>query len=574
MLKFAVWFFGILFFSCPVYAENFIAKVNRNPVPLGETFVLTLQYDGNPGQAEPDLSPLNKDFTVYSVGREQQHSNINGKTSRIYRWNVVMSPKVSGSAHIPSISFRNLSSRPITVKVASDAGTGNVPRFSIGREVNTQKPLVQEQMIYTLVLKTTEEIQGSLPQFADGGNDWIVKQLDEPTVASEIENGLEVRKIEIRYAMFPQKSGKLSVPELRFNGYYIDKSKRRSDPFGSAFNAFMDDSFISGFGATPGLSRINLAAQPLEVDVQPIPAVNNGYWWLPSSQVEISSDWEKSVPSFKAGEAVNRKITLTAAGVADSQLPKLAFKEVDGLKQYPEKPEVSSIATEDGIVSSMVVNVVYIPERGGAMTVPEVVVPWYNVKTQQMEKAVLPAVQIQVEGSTSAAVSPVEKKQNIAENATVVDNADIVPIDKPLPLKVIAAFVTLAFAAGLGIGWLVLRSRCMANIQPTSETAQEELPQKNIKSAFRSGDLKDIRNQILIWARNIYPDAVILNLDDVSELFGSSQLSSALKQLGSALYSGKKDAFDSHRLEEIILSLSAAKKSSKEDAPLLPKLYK
>lgn len=571
MLRFAVYFLGVFLLSFPASAESFIAKVNRNPVPFGETFVLTLQYDGNPGQAEPDLAPLNKDFTIYSVGREQQRRSINGQTSYIYRWNVAMAPKVQGTAVIPAISFRNLSSRPIKIKVAADAAGS--PRFSIGRDVSTRTPLVQEQMIYTLVLKTTEEIQGSMPQFADGGNDWIVKQLDEPTVVSEIDNGIEVRKIEIRYAMFPQKSGKLTVPELRFNGYYIDKNNLRSDPFGGVFNAFMDDSFIAGFGATPGMKRINLAAQPLEVDVRPIPAVNNGYWWLPSSRVEIRSDWEDDMPSFKAGEAVNRKITLSAAGVADSQLPKLVFKEVEGLKQYPEKPEFSSIATEEGVISSMVVNVVYIPERGGILNVPEITVPWYNTKTKQMEKAVLPAVKIQVEGGAPvAAVPAVETKQAVSENVLPEAETSVNTARQTLPLKAIIAFIALAFAAGLGIGWLVLRSRCLFDIP--QQPKKEVIPQNNIKTVLRSGNLKEIRNQILVWARKIYPDTVILNLDDVSEVFGDPELSRLLEQLGSALYSGKKDAVDLHKLEEIMDAASAAKKSSKENDSLLPKLYK
>lgn len=578
MLKFAVWFLGALFLSFPASAESFIAKVNRNPVPLGETFVLTLQYDGNPGTNEPDLAPLNKDFTVYSVSREQQRHSINGQTSHIYRWNVAMAPKVPGTAVIPAITFRSLSSHPIKIKVADEASGSGVPRFSIGRFVSEPSPLVQEQMIYTLVIKTTEEIQGSMPQFADGGSDWIVKQLDEPTVTSEIENGIEVRKIEIRYAMFPQKSGRLTVPELRFSGYYIDKNKLRGDPFGGMFNAFMDDGFASGFGVTPGMSRVNLAAQPLEVNVRPIPEVNNGFWWLPSARIEIGSDWDKAMPVFKAGEAVNRKITLSAAGVADTQLPKLSFGEIPGVRQYPEKPQISSVATENGIVSSMEMNVVYIPEHGGRITFPEIAVPWYNVKTQKMEKAVLPSVTVSVEGAAAPRSAPAEPQKALpsVENSAAAA-ADKTPVEKAgsLPLKAAAAFAALAFAAGLGIGWIVLRSRCTAVRQPSVSGAKtEKTSPADIKTALRGGNLKDVRNQVLVWARSLHPEAVVLNLDDVSELFENDELSAVLKQLGQALYSGRKDAFDAARLEKVVTALSASKKDDGKQTPLLPELYK
>ena len=73
-----------LLFSLSAKAESFIAKINRNPVPVGETFVLTLQYEGNPGTSQPELASLEKDFTIFSVGREYKSSTVNGKTSRYY----------------------------------------------------------------------------------------------------------------------------------------------------------------------------------------------------------------------------------------------------------------------------------------------------------------------------------------------------------------------------------------------------------------------------------------------------------------------------------------------------------
>ena len=141
-----------------------------------------------------------------------------------------MSPKKSGDIIIPSIAFKDLSTKPIRLKVANENAQGtNIPKFALGRTISNDKPLFQEQIIYTLVIKTTEQVQGNLPQFVDNGNkDWVVKQLDNPVVTEEIDNGTAVKKIEIKYALFPQKSGKLTVPEMRFNGYYVDENKVRN----------------------------------------------------------------------------------------------------------------------------------------------------------------------------------------------------------------------------------------------------------------------------------------------------------------------------------------------------------
>lgn len=576
MFKNAAIFLTCMMIAFSAQAANFIAKVNRNPVPLGETFVLTLQYDGNPGNSEPDLSPLHKDFTIYSVGRDYQHRSINGVVSNTYQWNVVMAPKVADRAIIPAIMFKDLSSRPIELKIAAETVAGsNTPKFSIGRSITKHNPFVQEQLIYTLVLKTTEEVRGNMPQFPENANtDWVIKQIDNPVVSSEIDNGIETRKIEIRYAMFPQKSGKLQTPELTFNGYYIDKNKLDNRYFSSVFGGFASDVF-GRMGMDQSMQRINLTAKPIEVDVRPIPAINNGDWWLPSTKVEINSDWQDKIPAFKAGEAVNRKITLMAAGVADTQLPKLRFKEQSGLKQYPEKPEYASIAVDNGIISSMTINVVYIPEHGGQMTLPEIVVPWYNITTNQMEKAILPAVKIMVDGKPASETIT----DNFATTPEKAENKDITTSESKnyLSLKFILSIVALAFAAGLGVSWLILRYNNLSSAQISAKTSKDDLQpssKHNLKKALQDGNLKNIRNEILLWARQIYPDETIRNLEDVAHVLDSEELGKQFRQLDSALYSDQSGKVDIPQLSKLMTNLMKKQKAKKSDSPLLPRLYK
>ncbi len=559
-----------LLFSLTARAESFVAKINRNPVPVGETFVLTLQYEGNPGTSQPELASLEKDFTIFSVGREYKSNTINGKTSRYYSWNVVMSPKKNGDIIIPSIAFKDLSTKPIRLKVANENAQGtNIPKFAIGRSISNNTPLVQEQIIYTLVIKTTEQLQGNLPQFADNGNkDWVIKQLDNPVVTEEIDNGIEVKKIEIKYALFPQKSGKMTIPELRFNGYYVDENKVRNG-YADMFNVWFDNSFTGIGGMNPAMSSINLVAQPVNVDVKPIPQVNNGYWWLPSTQVEISSDWDKQLPEFKVGESVNRKIILLAAGVTESQLPKLVFPEVRGIKQYPENPQTESVISEQNIISKMEINVVYIPDEGGRITIPEIVVPWYNVKTKKMEKAILPAMEVNVIGQT---VKPKAKLTQTDNN--VIKNEDkIVPesAETGLPLKAIIGLIALAFALGLGASYVLLKLQ-QSPTEKKEESKKEVQP--DVKKAIKSRDLKNIRDEVILWAKNNNPDDVIRNLDDVADLYNDEELSYCLKQLTAKLYSSQQGEFDFQRLDKVMSALSKKNKGSKDKKSLLPELYK
>ena len=569
MSKFFAVFLFTFFVAFPSYAENFTAKVNRNHVPMGETFILSLQYDGNPGSSEPDLTPLNKDFNIYSVGREYQSSNINGVASHIYQWNVALSPKVKGEAIIPAIAFKNLYSEPIKISI-DDMPNEQNPKVSMSYSINNPSPYIQEQIIYTLTIKTTENLQGSMPQFIDDGNkNRIIKQLSEPSVSSTIENGIESKIITITYALFPQKSGALNIPQMQLNAYFFDKNKHR--PVTSIFNAFFDDNFLNNFGFNTNATKVNMVTEPKTVEVQPIPPENNGNWWLPSNRVEISSDWEEKLPQFNAGEPVNRSITLTAFGVADTQMPKLIFAEVKGLKQYPEKPEITSYATNDGVVSKMSVNVVYIPEFGGEINIPEVKVPWYNLYSGQMENAVLPATNAKVAGNVNKKPQKLFKPaQPDADNQDVQENSFDEPAKNTLSNKVILALIVCSFVLGTALSWLIV----LYNRSKKQTKSEPEKKQKNKDISLREKSLKEIRDTVLQWAQNIFRSEKVLNLDDVDNLFADKDLSAILQRLKKELYSGKKQGFNATELEKVMHRLSSQNKGKKRTSQILPELYK
>ena len=567
MKKFFIGIFLALIMTFPAHAGNFTAKVNRNHVPLGETFVLTLQYDDAPGTSEPDLTPLQKDFNIYSVGRDYQSTIINGQASHAYQWNVVLSPKVENVATIPSISFKNFSSSPIEITVA--AAPEQKQNISMSYDISNSAPYLQEQIIYTLTIKTTENLQGSLPQFIDDGSQsWIIKQISEPKVDTEIDNGIESKIVTIRYALFPQKSGVLNVPQMRLHAYYPDKNQGR--PASSLFSAFFNEDLLNSFGFNNNMKKVDLITIPQTVEVMPIPNENKGYWWLPSEQVTISSDWEKNdMPIFKEGEPTNRTITITATGIIDTQMPKLSFREISGLKQYPEKPEISSYVSPRGVVSQMTINVVYIPEKDGILNIPAITVPWYNLNTRQMDKATLQSVQANIENNPAFNVA--------SNNITTAPSESLSQTEPKQPEKQdisnfkIYALLVLSFGLGLLLSWLFSRNK-QAKTTATNKTkisSSNDIPSAIGKNA------KEVRDIVLQWARASYPKANIFNLDDVEKLVADKKFTEILQQVKKDLYSGKKQGFDSQELEKLMHEHSLKKKkASKKEQSLLPDLYK
>lgn len=567
------WIFVLAF--CVFYAHSgmaasLVSKLNRNPVPYGEAVVLTVEYDANPKNSKPNFSPLSKDFTVFSIENSFRSSITgNGQISQTYQWVVAMTPKNEGEVLVPSLKLGQSESKPILLKVLSAAEvakSGEImsrPKFSISRTIDVPSPFVQQQINYTLLIKTTEALQASEPQFLDNAqNEWIIRSLGQPKISAEIVDGIEVRTIEFLYALFPQKSGNLVIPEVLFNGYYNDPSKIGQ---ASMFGNFFSISQMGFDGILGAQTPVNLSAKPIAIKVKPIPADNNGNWWLPAKSVEIYSSWDEKKPSFKAGEAINREIYVKAVGVMDSQMPAIKFPQVAGLKQYPEKTLSANDVEGEAVVAVMRVNNVYIPEKSGEITIPEVSINWYNIETNRMEVAKLAAYK-----------ASVEKGENSIEEVQAQMQADkLETLEPQLEVKSeqsvwkLVVFVVVAFFAGIILAYFAFR--------PKKPIKAEKKPDEvsDVKENINSANLKGVRDSVILWAKKAYNDDAINNLSDVAQRCKSVDFEEQLELLNLALYSlnSAKD-FDVNVFWDEFKLIDKKQKKTKKTQKLLPDLYK
>jgi hypothetical protein len=582
---------GVAFIGA-AWAQTFNAAVNRTEVPQGETFVLTLELADGSDSGNPDLSVLDKDFIVYSVGNAFSYNYINGVASKSRQWQIALMPKNSGKITVPSIKLGNLETQPITLNVIpasaaateASAGTGGYqapqqmkrPKFSMTAEIGNPNPYVQQQVDYTLKIYDTGGLQGDMPQFIeDGSNNWIIRSLGEPTVGSKIVNGRSLREITFRYALFPQKSGVLPTPEVRFNGYYLTRSRGMNDPFDDLFGGNLGSiGFVDMFATR---NPVLLTAKPEKVNVQPIPSDNNGNWWLPAQQVALFAEWEPRQPVFKVGEAVNRTIYLKAVGVAESQLPELNLASVSGLKQYPDKAVASSGIENGQVVAVKKISNVYIPNRAGKMTIPEIAVDWFNVRTNRMERAVLPAMNIEVLPGAAVETAPAPQPETRPESPSRVledvanETENLVERSIPQGLPYLPYIIAAAaFLLGIVVSWMLFGMR---NKSRNADDIKDF--DRYIVRAAKSKDYRALRDGLISWARDRWNDSKITNLKDVAKAVGNKEFAAQLDGLAASLYAPEGGEFKTEAFLKAFEKIRKAKvKSRTGDTQPLPKLYK
>lgn len=390
-----------LLVTTPVLRADVHASLDRDTIYTGDTVTLSVETDGADQGREPELAPLHKDFDILGTSSNQQIQIINGQRSDMHQWLVELAPRRAGTLTVPALKVGNSRTAALTLKVseppAVSGGRAGQPVFieSETRPAATDT-YVQQQILYTTRLYyRVPLIEGD---FTDPVLDnAAVERLGEDHQYQTTRNGQHYQVLERRYAIFPEHSGRLTIPPSVFTGRMVSASGQRS-PF-DRMDALMErmlgknpfkDSFFAGTPfADPG-KRVRLRGNPLSLDIKARPTAYHGDSWLPTPKLVLHDSWADSPPEFRAGEPVTRTITIEAKGLEAAQLPDIHIPHTDGLRVYPEKPVQTNRTDGDWVYGQSKQTFAYMATAPGNIDLPKIQVDWWDTGKQTGRTAVLP----------------------------------------------------------------------------------------------------------------------------------------------------------------------------------------
>jgi hypothetical protein len=547
--------FFLLWQTLEAVAAPIKVDVDRPMVSLNESFQITFSTTEDP-DANPDFSPLEKDFEIIDRNHGSNSTWVNGVSSTTIQWTFDVMAKHAGQVTIPALRFGSETSPAVSITVTE--GNKQQPDLADNKtemflevEATPTKSYVQAQVLYTLRFYRRINIaEASLkdPEIADA----VVTKLDEDKNYKRELKDVEYIVTERNYAIFPQKSGQITVPALTLTAAVLDSN----DP--SGFGGF--------FGARATRTE-RISSKPVMLTILPAPATFKGHW-LAAEQLELKQQWSGDVLAMKVGEPLTRTLTLTAKGTTVGQLPQLQQATgSDDLKSYPDQPKTEEQKSSQGIVAVREEKIAIIPSKAGTYTLPPLEIPWFNVKTQQIETAKLPAVTVVATGVGKVAETnipaPVDKTvENVVDKQAVINspiaiNANSSPENHYL-WQGLAAFFALGW---LVTGILLLRKKSglvepqNENLSPNLAETEEKTNIASLKKACASNDAAAAKQALIVWGKDKYNATTLGTLAE----FCDARLSSEILNLNQILYGqqarewdGKKlfQAFSEHRAME------------------------
>ncbi len=552
-----------IFMLAPMLAWGKVSLwVERNPVVLGETFQLFIEAEDPKNGMKPDLTSL-QGFEVLHSNSQSNTTIVNSTIRSSRRWVYTLMPQKTGRFRIPPISVGNEITKSFIIEVvASPQGKGGTTRWVwLEGELSKESIYPGEEVVYLVrIIRTVDAQSESLSQFAPQNAD--IEQYEHKTHTG-LFKGQRVRVTELHYSIFPRQPGILNLPTLRYQADVPEPGKR--DPFG----AF-------GMLRTPG-KRIFRILSPRSVEVKPLPSGHSG-WWLPARALTLKSSWSPESPEFRVGEPVTWTLKLEADGVRPGQLPELNPRLTQGLRSYPERPQMKTIKNTDGIHAVSTQKMALIPSKPGVLVIPELRLRWWDVRRDAASETVIPEQHFTVLAALNESSPPASPVQPFptAKLSSADDKSSLNSIEtEEMPLhawKTAALLFAILWALTLLSWGLVSKKQKRAEMSVGKDQAADKpnAVLREMRQACRENNYPLVRRGVLRWAALTWPENPPESMESLS--VHAPGLKPFLSEMDAACYGGSPGSWDSTPLLDALRSFRV-KKSSKVVSSALPELY-
>lgn len=385
------------------------ATVSENKIFIGEQFNLRVEVSGSSMRdvslpVVPNIDGIG--LLSQTPSRSSSISIVNGRTTTSTTYSYALIARETGFFTIPPVTIEidgeQYRTEPIEVEVIekgqlSDDGRRQLPDIYLEVEVDEQNPVPGQQIIASIELFFKEGIEVTSFQpnagwRTDGFWKEELQNIRQPQAESVIRGGVRYRTATlIRYALFPTRSGELTLSEFPLN-VGIRTQTARNDPFGSFF------------GSAGSQRRVTLESEPLTVDVRNVPPAPNAL------SINAVGDLSVERTLMNDNVTVGETIELTTRVRGEGNIPLVRNPEYnfpDNLEQYT--PEESSNIERRGLTISgeKVFTELLAPRAPGEYEIPSERVAIFDPNNGNYEFVNLPALRFTVQpgGNPQNAIS-------------------------------------------------------------------------------------------------------------------------------------------------------------------------
>jgi tetratricopeptide (TPR) repeat protein len=368
--------------------------VNRTTVPQGESVILTVSAQGEIGWSADFALPDIQGVRLQSGGTNQSMSMVNGKTRTSVSRTWFLTVESDGDVIIPPVTItvggRECKTDPVRLRVTAPKKDKQIPPATTGNrvapptlpqpgadgslsgqpgddifltlETDQDEVFVGQQVILTFRYWRRIQPWNNPSYVAPRTEGFWREGLGAEKNYRRVVQGRAYNVTEIRYALFPTRSGELVI-----------------EPAELSFPEGVFDRFFNSRRSRRGPNVLKTRAVPVRVLDLPVPRPD-GFSGLVASRVSLQSTADRD--TVPRGEAVGLKVTLVADGFLKG-FSGLKLQAPADARMHDASESFESRPTHERMSGMITVEKVLVPDQDGVMSIPPVDLVWFDSSRQE-----------------------------------------------------------------------------------------------------------------------------------------------------------------------------------------------
>ncbi|HXT41553.1 MAG TPA: BatD family protein [Candidatus Angelobacter sp.] len=373
-------------------AATFTATLDRDTIGVSESATLSLRFDGGIPAEVPTI-PAVSGLSVTGNGQSSQFNFVNGRSSSVVSYNYLVRAAQPGQYTIPAISAsvdgKTVTSQPLKLNVLKN-GEATPESAVIGKNAFLKLVVPKNEAYLGEVLPLEIRLyarQGNLkqqPQLAQEGftvGKMIQQQLTKTLIGNQYFSLLVYKTFVI-----PAKAGRLTLGPATLV-LAVPHPNTRVDFFGQPVD-WMD---------------VNLATDPVNIDVHPLPTNNvpadfNGAVGAYSLATSISTN------TVTVGDPITVTVQITGRGPIDS----LTLSSLNNWRDFRVYPPSTKVETTDefGLEGVKSFEQAVIPENAEVKELPPITFSFFDPDRKSYRTVSHPATPVIIRPGNAAPAQP------------------------------------------------------------------------------------------------------------------------------------------------------------------------
>ena len=389
-----------------------LATMSERQIFTGERITVSIEIRGSNFRnvGRPVLPNAFPGLRVISLqpSTSTQFSLINGVATRSYSYTYTFSAETPGTHQFPAVSVDVDGTRFTTTPVeftiidrnqqqaarqggggsgtggGAGAGSGSQrPDIYVALELSDNNPVAGQQVLADLVLyfRTNIDVvsyQTNTNWVTDGFWKESLSDGTSPRAESVIVGGERYRRaVLLRHALFPSRSGTLTIGAAGVSTTIRNTGRQGADPFSS---------FFGGIGTNQ--RTVDLTTEPVRLSVRPLPDAGERITIGAVGDFRINR--RVTPEAVTAGEALEIITEISGSGnLGLISRPVYPFPESFEVFQPQENLNINR--STEGISGNRVFRDIVIVRRPGTYEIPAAELSWYDPQRRRFVNASLPA---------------------------------------------------------------------------------------------------------------------------------------------------------------------------------------